>query len=1344
MFNNIIYSNQSGLQQDNNEILLINGIKYQKFSQAIGQGSEGLVYKGINIQTKEFVAIKETIQNNQRIINAMNKIKQQNCSHIIGIKGIQQSLNYNYIIIMEFAHGEFYQFMQKEEFKKMGYQQKNSLFIQMVQGVEQLHQLGLFHRDLKPENFVYIEDQNKNKTIKLIDFGLVKETSHSLRKTVKIGSPYYMAPEILGNQGFYNKSVDIWSLGAIWYEILFGKTFFQWQYKLFILLANQDIINQIQNCKQEQIDIQIQQNPQIQQKEKNFIKKMLCINPQSRVQLKEILTAYNQNGQQNIIQPYIQQNRQNFYPNYNVIQSNNLGYGFSGVQQQFQVQNQLINSQEIQQIEQEARNQMLQQQNNQMPQQMDLEQINEMKKELEKQIEQEFSRKYEQQQDEFRKALQNQIMIKENQINEEREKAQKYEKDIEQIKEMKIQQEIQYQNEKNRFIKQKEEEFQYQIERLKQITQKEKEQKIEQKLKELEENLKSQIENKYLLEYNQKIIEMEYKQQLLYQQQLELKRLALFNILQSQKETINTSINQLNEQLKYLGDLNMKHSSQLISQIQAEILNHKQKVILIEETQQEIEQIQKLEILQEYEIKQVSEYNQSIFQQFDTLNKFTEQINALENQLRSQQQIEQQKEEKNQQLKKLKESFSKQFQNLQQESSAYSLDIKKIKEKISFYQEIQYEIQGNRKIQDTFLLEQKLTQDLQILKQKENNIFQLEQYNQIIQYQYFICKLEELQFATTQLKSSTKETNQIIQQIDLKFNEKHQGLIEELKEQLQENYDIFKCLSQNNKKYEQQIEQILNKIEVNFNRIKDLNQLFTLGIFQNYQQFHQTYNQIQKQVKVFENQYKQLNEQICHDQQIEQINEKRIKILETIQKQLINYQEKLSNLKQQLNNLINNQDSINEQTKNQIKEKSEQIDQNIYELNKQFLIFYSFNQKNSYETINNQVNQLEQFQQKLQQQVFDETQQFMKLQLLIQPTFNQTNNNCERELLKLNTELQSQSMLFSKALSQIKIECESYEFLVYMKDQPDKLKKILDEQKVNLKKIVQLSQENYKLSQSLFQDLEQKKGQAKIQAQELIKKLQENIKKAKDELEALYNNVNKIYGKTKVVTLNNDLIKNYEYLKQQNEELSQEQISINDAICKQQLNPSQLNQLKEKIKCLISKLNALNKILPKNIEIEQFNNDFKNNLEIFQLLYALVNYIKQFHITKYYERIKEHKKKQREKQTIQNGYIQVFNKKQEENTIKEKEAQNLLKKYQNMLFNNNSKMMIKDMEQDQQQMDQNIQQLENNIKQAFNIKLKGCLKQQSTINEIITKEYYKTSKYAQMLEFFIINNQNKH
>ncbi|CAD8066579.1 unnamed protein product [Paramecium primaurelia] len=1339
MFNNIIYSNQFGLQQDNDEILLINGIQYQKFSQAIGQGSEGLVYKGINIQTKEFVAIKETIQNNQRVIDAMNKIKQQNCSHIIGIKGIQQSLNYTYIIIMEFAHGEFYEFMQKEEFKKMGYQQKNSFFIQMVQGVEQLHQLGLFHRDLKPENFVYIEDQNKNKTIKLIDFGLVKETSHSLRKTVKIGSPYYMAPEILGNQGLYNKSVDIWSLGAIWYEILVGKTFFK---------SNQDIINQIQNCKQEQIDIQIQQNPQIQQKEKNFIKKMLCINPLSRVQLKEILTAYNQNGQQNIIQPYIQQNRQNFYPNYNVIQSNNLGYGFYGVQQQFQVQNQLINSQEIKQIESDARNQILQHQNNQMPQQVDLEQINAMKKELEKQIEQEFSRKYEQKQDELRKAFENQIMIQENQINQEREKAQKYEKDIEQIKEMKIQQEIQqeiqYQNEKNRFIKQKEEELKEQIERLKQITQKEKEQKIEQKLKELEENLKFQIENKYLLEYNQKIIEMEYKQQLLYQQQLEQKRLALFNILQSQKETINTSINQLNEQLKYLGDLNMKHSSQLISQIQAEILNHKQKVILIEEAQQEIGQIQKLEILQEYEIKKVSEYSQSILQQFDTLNKFTEQINALENQLRSQQLIEQQRQEKNQQLIKLKESFSKQFQNLYQESSTYSLDIQKIKEKLSFYQEIQYEFQGKQKIQDTLLLEQKLTQDLQILKQKENNIFQLEQYNQIIQYQNFIFKLEELQFASTKLKSQTKETNQIIQQIDLKFNEKHQGLIEELQEKLQENYHIFNCLSQNNKKYEQQIEQILKKIEADFNRIKDLNQLFTLGIFQNYQQFHQTYNQIQKQVKVFENQYQQLNEQICHDQQIEQINTKRINILETIQKQLINYQEKLSNLKQQLNNLINNQDSINEQTKNQIKEKSEQIDQNIYELNNQFQIFQSFNQKNSYETINNQVNQLEQFQQKLQQQIFDETQQFMKLQLLIQPTFNQTNNNYEIELLKLNTEFQSQSMLFSKALSQIKIECESYEFLIYMQDQSNKLQKILEEQKVNLKKIVEQSQENYKLSQSLFQDLEQKKGWAKIQAQKLIKILQENIEKAKDELEALYNNMNKLYRKTKVFTFNNDLIKNYEYLKQLSEELSQKQISINDAICKQQLNPSQLNSLKENIQQLISKLNVLNKKLPENKEIEQFNNDFKNNLEIFFLQYALVNYIKQFHITKYYERIKEHTKKQREKQTKQSEYIQVFNEKQEENTVKEKEAQNLLLKYKNMLFNNNSKIMIKDMEQDQQQMDKNIQQLENKIKQAFLTKLKGCLKLQSTINYIINEEYYKTSKYAQMLEFFIIISQNKH
>ncbi|CAD8112389.1 unnamed protein product [Paramecium sonneborni] len=125
---------------------------------------------------------------------------------------------------MELADGDFYQFMQTQDYRRLSNDQKNQYFIQMVKGVDQLHDLGLFHSDLKPEKFVYFNQPNNQKIIKLIDLGLIKETSNQMAKTAYVGTPYYIAPEVLeifNSQVFYDKSVDIWSLAMI--------KIFQWQ-----------------------------------------------------------------------------------------------------------------------------------------------------------------------------------------------------------------------------------------------------------------------------------------------------------------------------------------------------------------------------------------------------------------------------------------------------------------------------------------------------------------------------------------------------------------------------------------------------------------------------------------------------------------------------------------------------------------------------------------------------------------------------------------------------------------------------------------------------------------------------------------------------------------------------------------------------------------------------------------------------------------------------------------------------------------------------------------------------------------------------------------------------------
>lgn len=82
--------------------------------------------------------------------------------------------------------------------------------------LEHLHERNIVHRDLKPENVMIDE----NGYPMLIDFGAAKIVPD--RTVTVIGTPHYMAPEIILGLG-YNKSVDLWSLGVMIYEFVFGR-----------------------------------------------------------------------------------------------------------------------------------------------------------------------------------------------------------------------------------------------------------------------------------------------------------------------------------------------------------------------------------------------------------------------------------------------------------------------------------------------------------------------------------------------------------------------------------------------------------------------------------------------------------------------------------------------------------------------------------------------------------------------------------------------------------------------------------------------------------------------------------------------------------------------------------------------------------------------------------------------------------------------------------------------------------------------------------------------------------------------------------------------------------------
>uniref|UniRef100_A0A4W5JV48 Protein kinase cGMP-dependent 3 n=1 Tax=Hucho hucho TaxID=62062 RepID=A0A4W5JV48_9TELE len=87
----------------------------------------------------------------------------------------------------------------------------------VVEAYAYLHKKGIMYRDLKPENLML----DAKGYVKLVDFGFAKELVHGDKTYSFCGTPEYMAPEIIQNQG-HDFAADFWSLGILVYELLVG------------------------------------------------------------------------------------------------------------------------------------------------------------------------------------------------------------------------------------------------------------------------------------------------------------------------------------------------------------------------------------------------------------------------------------------------------------------------------------------------------------------------------------------------------------------------------------------------------------------------------------------------------------------------------------------------------------------------------------------------------------------------------------------------------------------------------------------------------------------------------------------------------------------------------------------------------------------------------------------------------------------------------------------------------------------------------------------------------------------------------------------------------------------
>ncbi len=197
----------------------------------LGVGGMGVVVSAEHIELSQKVAVKfmlptmldnaEAVERFLREARAAVRLRSEHVARVLDVGRLNNNAPY---IIMEFLEGEdLYDYIRK--YAPCSPASAIDIILQACKAMAEAHSLGIIHRDLKPANLFMSQRPDGSQLVKVLDFGISKllEESNGVCKTktsVALGSPAYMSPEQMRSAKHVDNRADIWSLGAILYQML--------------------------------------------------------------------------------------------------------------------------------------------------------------------------------------------------------------------------------------------------------------------------------------------------------------------------------------------------------------------------------------------------------------------------------------------------------------------------------------------------------------------------------------------------------------------------------------------------------------------------------------------------------------------------------------------------------------------------------------------------------------------------------------------------------------------------------------------------------------------------------------------------------------------------------------------------------------------------------------------------------------------------------------------------------------------------------------------------------------------------------------------------------------------
>ncbi|GIX65411.1 calcium-dependent protein kinase 4 [Babesia caballi] len=252
-----------------------------KAVKLLGKGSFGEVLLCLNRATGQQYAVKVIIKSSvkrkgdhESLLREVNVLKALDHPNIMKIFEFFEDEKYYYFVTELYTGGELFdEIVSRKCFSE---QDAAKIVKQVLSGINYMHRQNVVHRDLKPENLL-LESKAVNANIRIIDFGLSTHCDVNSKMKEKIGTAYYIAPEVL--KGMYDNKCDIWSIGVILYILLCG-------FPPFNGSNESAIIKKVQTGK---FSFDMPQWRKVSESAKDLISRMITFNPAKRITAAEAL-----------------------------------------------------------------------------------------------------------------------------------------------------------------------------------------------------------------------------------------------------------------------------------------------------------------------------------------------------------------------------------------------------------------------------------------------------------------------------------------------------------------------------------------------------------------------------------------------------------------------------------------------------------------------------------------------------------------------------------------------------------------------------------------------------------------------------------------------------------------------------------------------------------------------------------------------------------------------------------------------------------------------------------------------------------------------------------------------